>query len=47
MRDILQIIGHPNKLDRYRGLLLDPTHFVDNIVAINQRVFDYGILLNK
>jgi predicted metalloendopeptidase len=43
LSNILQIIGHPNKLDRYRGLLLDPIHFLDNIVAIQQRVFDYNM----
>eukprot|EP00026_Physarum_polycephalum_P004314 Phypoly_transcript_04332.p1 GENE.Phypoly_transcript_04332~~Phypoly_transcript_04332.p1 ORF type:complete len:714 (-),score=121.16 Phypoly_transcript_04332:26-2167(-) len=44
LSNILQIIGHPNKLDRYRGLLLDPTHFLDNIVAIQSRVFDYDMM---
>jgi len=43
LQNIIQVIGHPNKLDRYRGLLLDPAHFLDNIVAINQRVFDYDM----
>jgi len=40
LSNILQIIGHPNKLERYRGLLLDPNHFLTNVIAINMRVFD-------
>jgi putative endopeptidase len=43
LSNIQQIIGHPNKLDRYRGLLLDPSHFLSNIIAINQKVFDYNM----
>lgn len=40
LENIIPVIGHPNRLDRYRGLLLDPNHFVSNIMAIYQRVFD-------
>lgn len=40
LNNILQIIGHPNKLERYRGLNLDSNHFLQNIMDINEHCFD-------
>eukprot|EP01111_Echinosteliopsis_oligospora_P003460 TRINITY_DN1545_c0_g2_i2.p1 TRINITY_DN1545_c0_g2~~TRINITY_DN1545_c0_g2_i2.p1 ORF type:complete len:753 (+),score=188.09 TRINITY_DN1545_c0_g2_i2:29-2260(+) len=40
LQNILQIIGHPNFLQRYRGLILSPSLGVtSNILAIRQQVY--------
>jgi len=39
LQNIIQIIGHPNLLNRYRGVNLTPDHFLNNILRINQADF--------
>jgi len=40
LESIIQVIGHPNKLERYRGVFLDPNNFLDNIFQLNEFKFN-------
>jgi len=39
LNNIIQVIGHPNKLERYRGVVLDPSNFLSNVIQLIQYKF--------